>query len=362
MATRVRRGRSRRLARAWCFCAILPFCSVAGQGGEPVITEFMADNSQTLSLAEGGAPDWIELHNPTDGVIDLGGWHLTDDALSPTKWEFPAGASVPAGGYLVVFASGDDGVSLSGDFHTNFKLQDAGEYLALVRPDGSVAQEFAPEYPRQYKDVSYGLPSAGGTLGYFQSPTPGAPNGESVLGFVKDTTFSHKRGFYDEAIQLEVTTAAGITQPLDRNFMRPHQLIFSKEGLEFVSTEFAVVGSYGATVDLDLLHALEEAQTVDELTAIQVQYGSTQAEFYLRGQQLFDRYARRYFASYNQDPQFRGLRYPDHILSDAPANRYEGEEQITRVQVRLIERWYDGTTLHLVTDRVIHRVEVPDAP
>ena len=41
-----------------------------------------------------------------------------------------------------------------------------------------------------------------------------------MQGFVKDTTFSHKRGFYDEAFQLEVTTATpGATisiRPTDR--------------------------------------------------------------------------------------------------------------------------------------------------
>src|SRR5262249_7748846 len=35
-------------------------------------------------------------------------------------------------------------------------LSKNGEYLALVRPDGSVATEFAP-FPAQYPDVSYGL-------------------------------------------------------------------------------------------------------------------------------------------------------------------------------------------------------------
>ncbi|KKL06942.1 hypothetical protein LCGC14_2590980, partial [marine sediment metagenome] len=42
--------------------------------------------------------------------------------------------------------------------HTNFKLAGAGEYLALVRPDGTtVEQEFAPEFPTQAGDISYGI-------------------------------------------------------------------------------------------------------------------------------------------------------------------------------------------------------------
>ena len=41
--------------------------------------------------------------------------------------------------------------------HTNFKLNNAGEYLALTRPDGTnIACEFAPVFPPQLTDISYG--------------------------------------------------------------------------------------------------------------------------------------------------------------------------------------------------------------
>ena len=135
--------------------------------------------------------------------MDLAGWHLSDDILDPTRWIFPQGSTIAAGGFLIVYASGDDTI----DLHTNFKLQDGGEYLALVRPDGTVQQEFAPTYPKQYTDISYGLIPGEASYGYFQTPTPGEGNNGAVLGFVKDTTFSHKRGYYDATFQLEVTTA-----------------------------------------------------------------------------------------------------------------------------------------------------------
>ena len=48
----------------------------------------------------------------------------------------------------------------------------------------------------------------GDAVRYFQSPTPGAPNGaDGFQGFVADTTFSHDRGFYDVPIDVEITTA-----------------------------------------------------------------------------------------------------------------------------------------------------------
>ena len=122
---------------------------------QPVITEFMAANKGTLK--DGGkSHDWVEVHNPSAEPLDLQGWHLTDDPATPAKWRFPA-ATVAPRGYLLVFASGKDGPR-NGGLHANFKLDDAGGYLALVAADGrTVASEFAPGYPKQAADMSYGL-------------------------------------------------------------------------------------------------------------------------------------------------------------------------------------------------------------
>ena len=188
------------------FAKLLLLGSVTIAHGTPVITEFMASNSDTLTLPDGSSPDWIEIHNTSGTEIDLEGWHLTDDSESPNKWTFPENSTIPANDYLLIYASGFE--TPPSDDHTNFKLDDQGEYLALVQPDGTIQQEFSPAFPRQYNDVSYGLPQGETTNAYFQTPTPGvANNNDSVLGFVKDTTFSHKRGFYEDTFQLEVTTA-----------------------------------------------------------------------------------------------------------------------------------------------------------
>ncbi len=46
--------------------------------------------------------DAIELHNPNDVAVNVGGWHLTDDPTAPTKFRLPNNTSVPAHGYLVL--------------------------------------------------------------------------------------------------------------------------------------------------------------------------------------------------------------------------------------------------------------------
>src|SRR5690606_33597723 len=96
-------------------------------------------------------------------------------------WTFPEGVTLPGGGYLLVWASNKDRGSATTELHTNFALSSGGEYLGLIKPDGAVASEYAPEYPVMTDDTSYGvaqpLDDAEPMIGFFSVPTPGARNG-----------------------------------------------------------------------------------------------------------------------------------------------------------------------------------------
>ena len=97
----------------------------------------------------------------------------------------------------------------NGNLHTSFRLDAGGEYLALVRPEGSVASEFGPggeDYPSQDDDISYGLHPGTSDSVYFESPTPGAPNDSGGIARVKDTKFSPDRGYYQTAIEVTITS------------------------------------------------------------------------------------------------------------------------------------------------------------
>ncbi len=126
--------------------------------GRMLITEFAASNGDAIEDEDGDSSDWIELMNVGDAPVNLDGWHLTDDPEDLNKWEFPA-VEVAPGKYQLVFASDKDRDDPSGNLHTNFKLSSQGEYLALTQPDESIAYEYAPSYPAQIEDVSYGIPS-----------------------------------------------------------------------------------------------------------------------------------------------------------------------------------------------------------
>ncbi len=167
------------------------------------ISEFVASNDRCLVDGDGNTPDWIELHNGTSQPVSLAGWFLTDDGRDLQKWPFPPGTVLAAGGYLVVFASSQattDHVDAKGNLHTNFALDKDAEYLALVGPDGAVVHDYAPSYPPQQADVSYGLWQS--QLQYFSPPTPGWANERGFDGLLAGTRHSHARGFYDEPFDL----------------------------------------------------------------------------------------------------------------------------------------------------------------
>jgi hypothetical protein len=121
-----------------------------------VISEFMADNKNTITDEDGTYSDWIELYNTNSAAVNLSGWSLTDDPTRVDRWFFPA-TNLPSRGFLVVFSSGKNRAVAGLPLHTDFGLSKGGDYLALVRPDGTVASEFAPEFPGQETDISYGL-------------------------------------------------------------------------------------------------------------------------------------------------------------------------------------------------------------
>jgi spore coat protein CotH len=144
-----------------------------------IISEFMAANARTLTSDQRAFDDWIELRNTGSNVVNLEGWSLTDNAKKPRQWIFPE-TRLSAGGHLLVWASGQDRRLSGAPLHTNFKLSVAGEFLALVRPDGSVASDFAPTYPPQSTDVSYGFFSGATQAVFFLAPTPGKANETST--------------------------------------------------------------------------------------------------------------------------------------------------------------------------------------
>lgn len=198
---------------------------------EVVITEFMADNRRTLRDEDGDSTDWIELFNTGTGPVELGGWFLTDTRTNLTKWAFPA-TSLSGRTYRVVFASNKDRTNAAAQLHTNFKLSAEGGYLALVDARTNIVSEYAPKYPRQTTDVSFGrVAGEMGMWGYFTKPTPGAANSTSGPGFAPAVEFSRPGGTVTQSFWLELSvplSAAIIRYTRDGSFPTNHSAVYSE--------------------------------------------------------------------------------------------------------------------------------------
>ena len=143
---------SRLAVTAWLFFFLFSAIAV----GQLSITEFVADNDGSYLDSDGEASDWIELSNSGASAVSTDGLYLTDNASDLTQWMLPD-VTIPAGGYLVIFASGKDRNDPQGELHTNFSLSAGGEYLALIDTDGiTTLSQFAPEFPKQFFGMAYG--------------------------------------------------------------------------------------------------------------------------------------------------------------------------------------------------------------
>ncbi|TWU58699.1 Inner spore coat protein H [Rubripirellula tenax] len=147
--------------------------------GDLFINEIMASNTATIEDPDeaGAFEDWVEIYNAGTAAVDLGGMYLTDDVNAPTQWQFPAGSTVAAGGFLLIWA---DGEPEQGNNHAPFKLSASGEAVALYDTDGATLVD-SIEFGVQTADVAYGRsPDGSAALSVLTTPTPGAAN--SVVG------------------------------------------------------------------------------------------------------------------------------------------------------------------------------------
>jgi hypothetical protein len=99
---------------------------------ELCINEFMPSNGASYS-DQGEFPDWIELHNSSDELVNLDGWTMSDNRDEPAKHVFSGGLVMEPGDFLLVFP---DSEGRLGPTHLDFGLDVDGEDVVLYAPDG----------------------------------------------------------------------------------------------------------------------------------------------------------------------------------------------------------------------------------
>jgi len=165
------------------FCAVTPEASndprddcFTDPDPTPMIfvNEWLASNDGSILDEFGEDDDYIELYNNENIEIDLSGRFLTDDLTDRMKWEIPMGVSIPANGYLVIWA---DNQPEQGATHANFKLSGGGESVGLFdRVDNQLAEIDVVSYTAQTSDVAEGRSPDGSDCFAFFNPSPNAAN------------------------------------------------------------------------------------------------------------------------------------------------------------------------------------------
>ena len=146
--------------------------------GDVVVNELMATNTKTATDPKGQYDDWIELYNKSTTAIDISDWFISDDASKRNKWQFPKGTSIPANGYLIVWADEDSSQNTATSLHANFKLAASGEAVLLSQKDMSLVDQVT--FGAQKADISYARRPNGTGDFVTQSPTFNANNNTGI--------------------------------------------------------------------------------------------------------------------------------------------------------------------------------------
>ena len=134
------------------------------------LSEVMA--AASYYLAPDGQPrDWVEVENTASEAVDISGMHLSDKE-GQARYTFPEGTVLPAGGFKVVWCSGDD---TQGADYAAFKLsKQGGETVILSNAAGATVDRVTLPYLAD--DAAYARMSGGWTVTV--QATPGWSNDE----------------------------------------------------------------------------------------------------------------------------------------------------------------------------------------
>jgi hypothetical protein len=136
-----------------------------------VINELLPVNTTIAPDQNGEYDDWIELYNLSNSVKDISGYFISDNKDHFSKWEFPAGTSIPGKGYLIIWAD-DDSAQIG--LHANFKLSSQGEEVLLSSPEGDLLDKVI--YPGQTLELSFSRNPDGTGSFRWQIPTFNSSN------------------------------------------------------------------------------------------------------------------------------------------------------------------------------------------
>ncbi|MBI1841756.1 MAG: lamin tail domain-containing protein [Verrucomicrobia bacterium] len=121
------------------------------------LNEVLPYNQNGLADNQGDKDPWIEIYNAGKEALDLTGYFVSDDYGQLKKWAFPAGTTIQAGQFLVIWGDGEPEATAPGFIHTSFSISPTNGAVVLSReiPGGPQIIDYI-NYPRLDADQAFG--------------------------------------------------------------------------------------------------------------------------------------------------------------------------------------------------------------
>ena len=201
------------------------------KGQNIVISEILASNHSTNYDPDFyGFSDWLELFNPSELEVDIGGYYLTDDPNNKTKYCIAENTVMQGRSVLLLWADSQNTVRK--DIHTTFKLQREGGIIYLLNSSKVLIDSLV--YTSQKPDMSYGISGDDKThFLYFGTPSPREINpttGSSTQNRISAPEFSTEGGVYNHGLSISLfsaTQGAVIRYTTDGTIPTPASPVYS---------------------------------------------------------------------------------------------------------------------------------------
>lgn len=208
------------------------------QRGGVCLNEVMASNIDVLMSPAYNFDGWIELYNPLNEEVTLGGCYLSDDASMPMKWRIPDSfGNIPARGYRIVWM-GSNNINA---MQAPFKLDAEGGLLMLSNQRGE--ELFCENYAEAIGRTSWARTTDGGAQwAHTATPTPQQCNNGAAYANeqLEAPVIARQGGFFDSNFTLRATAPEGTT------------LRYTTDGTTPTMTNGATMGAQGITVSRNM--------------------------------------------------------------------------------------------------------------
>ena len=174
-----------------------------------IINEVMASNTGEVMSPAINFDSWIEVYNPGEATVNLGGMYLSVDPSNPLAWQMPSNmGSVPAKGFKVIWLGSNDIKSNQAPF----KLDCDGGTIVLSDKNGEVITK--QNYPEAMSRTAYARKTDGGDeWGWTAIPTPEATNTTAVFAKerLKTPVVDQGSQLFKTSISIKVDIPEGTT-------------------------------------------------------------------------------------------------------------------------------------------------------